>query len=211
MFFNTHIIHLLTTVISIILLTIACTTNQTSPTKDNHPPKGNHSSESHSSKKDAKSFVLENYEILASKEGDLNGDGYKDVVMILKANNEADLSNYAADSPALRPMIILTRDNKGNLTEAARNDKAVLCIDCGGQMGDPFVALEINKQGIYIEHYGGTTERWSNSVTFAFDSDKSTWVLALEKTELINSDHPEKTEEINNSKKIKFNDFNIYE
>jgi hypothetical protein len=38
--------------------------------------------------------------------------------------------------------------------------EAVLCKDCGGVFGDPFVGIKIIRGVIVIDHYGGSRNRW---------------------------------------------------
>lgn len=104
-------------------------------------------------------------------------DGFEDVVLILKSINEQETSDYANDKPTLRPLLFLAGDTIGSLHLVARNDKAVYCFDCGGQMGDPFNALVVDKQLVSIEHYGGSQYRWTRNITFKYDTEAKAWFL----------------------------------
>lgn len=129
--------------------------------------------------KTMESFVPKGYEILASQKGQVNGDDFEDVVMILKAKNEAELSDYAGGKPSLRPLLVLVGDANGSLSQAARSDKAVFCVDCGGQMGDAFNALTIKDKNIEIAHSGGGggNNNWSRVLTFGYNAEKAAFVL----------------------------------
>src|SRR5690349_20646745 len=73
-----------------------------------------------------KAFVPADYEILELASGDLNGDKYPDYVLILRSKNEVQNPNVA------RPLILLKGTAKGQLALMARNDRVVLCSNCGG-------------------------------------------------------------------------------
>jgi hypothetical protein len=112
-------------------------------------------------------FVETGLTVLAIERGDLNRDGREDAVLVLEPN----------DPEQPRPLLILVRDAKGALQLAKRSDKAVLCRDCGGIMGDPFQSVNVEKGRFTIEHYGGSSWRWSASYTFAWSRRDQSWQL----------------------------------
>ncbi|MBL4650382.1 MAG: hypothetical protein JKY03_11685 [Aureispira sp.] len=123
------------------------------------------------------SFILDGFSILAHEKADFNMDGFEDAILILKNINEEEMSDYVNDIPTLRPLLFLAGDKTGSLHLVARNDKAVYCFDCGGQMGDPFNSLVVNKQFVSINHYGGSRIRWTRNITFKYDIAKKSWFL----------------------------------
>lgn len=129
------------------------------------------------------SFVLDGFSILAQEKADFNMDGFEDVVLILKSINEEETSDYVNDKPSLRPLLFLAGDKMGSLHLVARNDKAVYCFDCGGQMGDPFNSLVVNKEFVSINHYGGSRIRWTRNITFKYNTAKKSWVLHKDEQE----------------------------
>lgn len=129
------------------------------------------------------SFISEGYSILAQRKADFNLDGFEDAVVILKNIHEQETSDYANNKPTLRPLLFLAGDKIGSLHLVARNDKAVYCIDCGGQMGDPFNELVVDKQLVSINHYGGSQFRWIRNITFKYDTEKKGWFLYKDEKE----------------------------
>jgi hypothetical protein len=114
------------------------------------------------------------YEILDSLAGDLNGDAKLDLLVILKVNGE-DTMVVGTDAP--RPLLIFIRQADGSLKQEGRNDEAVLCKWCGGVWGDPYSAMVISGNYFSVEHYAGSTDRWTDIVTFWYNKEKKTWFL----------------------------------
>jgi hypothetical protein len=161
--------------------------------------------------KTMESFIPEGFEVLSNKKADLNGDQLEDVILILKASNEEESSDYTANAPTLRPLLILLGDEAGSLTYAGRNDKVVYCVDCGGQMGDPFSDLSVEGRFFTITHYGGSSKRWSRIVTFAYNTEQSSWFLHLDGTEAFDANTPQQvTKEIQPETITPFEEFDVY-
>jgi len=116
-------------------------------------------------------FIPPEFEVLDSKTGDLNQDGLKDIVLILKAKNE----DIFPDSN--RPVFILFGNFEGKYKMFSRNKNIVFCKDCGGGFGDPYQAITIKNNFFSIEHYGGSSRRWSRTVTFKFEKKLNNFVL----------------------------------
>jgi hypothetical protein len=116
---------------------------------------------------DVEPFVEKNTTILAVERGDLNRDSREDAVLVLDPEDP--------DQP--RPLLLLLRGTDGTLKLAKRSDKAVGCRQCGGIMGDPFQSVTIGKGRFTIEHYGGSSWRWSSSTTFAWSRRYQSWQL----------------------------------
>ncbi len=116
---------------------------------------------------DVQPFVEKNTTVLAVERGDLNRDGREDAVLVLEP----------ADPDAPRPLLLLVRDAKDTLKLAKRSDKAVYCRECGGMMGDPFQGITIAKGRFTIEHYGGSSWRWSSNFTFGWSRRDQSWQL----------------------------------
>ena len=53
----------------------------------------------------------------------------------------------------------------------AKSEKAILCKDCGGIFGDPFAGIEINKNVLSINHYGGSNWRWGYTHRFRYQEN----------------------------------------
>jgi hypothetical protein len=134
--------------------------------------------------RDVAPFVEKNTTVLAVERGDLNRDGREDAVLVLDPE--------PADQ--LRPLLLLVRDAKGALQLAKRSDKAVLCRDCGGIMGDPFQSVAVEKGRFTIEHYGGSSRRWSSSTTFAWSRRDQSWQLVKVESSSFHASDPETAE-----------------
>ncbi|BDS13273.1 hypothetical protein [Aureispira anguillae] len=158
------------------------------------------------------SFILDGHEILAEKKLDFNSDGFEDVVLVLKNKQEEEISDYANDNPSPRPLLFLAGDEQGSLQLVARNDNAVYCIDCGGQMEDPFNGIAINKHFVSFEYYGGSQLRWSRVTTFYYNKEKKAWFLYEDGTETFEAANPATTAKANQQTKlIPFESFDIYQ
>lgn len=126
---------------------------------------------------DLEKFVPPGYDTLATATGDLNKDGFKDVVMVLKSKLE-EKSYDAIDVDTIPPRLLIVLSKSGNNKEkdayfvSAISDKAILCKSCGGVFGDPFEGIEITNGIIKLYHYGGSAWRWSNTDKFRFKEGK---------------------------------------
>lgn len=108
-------------------------------------------------------------EVLAVERGDLDGDGTIDAIVVTERE--------IAENEHPRTLSVFLLDDAGNWTRAAKSDKAVLAREDGGMLGDPFQGVSIEKRRFTISHYGGSSWRWSNDVTFAWSRRDRTWQL----------------------------------
>ena len=114
---------------------------------------------------DLKSFIPNGYTLLDSVSGDLNKDGIKDLVLILKNDTEIELSDTT------RPLLILHGNKNKSYTLVARNDHVVLCQACGGVFGDPYNNV-VAKNNFFSVLYCGlfTKKSLSKSSNIFFSS-----------------------------------------
>ncbi len=158
-------------------------------------------------------FIPEGYVLLDTATGDLNRDPYGDMVMIVKKSNEKETSDVV-DHPEKRPLLLYLSQQDGTYKLAARNDNVVLCIDCGGMMGDPYTGIAISKGYFSIEHYGGSAWRWTRIVTFKYSTADLDWLLHKDGGESFQAVEPEKIyPDIKTEKdfgKVVFGRFDIY-
>ncbi|MCV6638360.1 lysozyme inhibitor LprI family protein [Candidatus Albibeggiatoa sp. nov. NOAA] len=149
-------------------------------------------------------FVPAGYKILDMAEGDLNRDQYNDVVLILAQDNE--------QGEALRPLLILIRDANSQLHLAARNDHVVLCVECGGMLGDPYQRTAIKNGYFTVEHHGGSSWRWTKYITFKYVPKKSNWYIHKVSNQSYHSAEPDNIEEsIQTAKQLGYVSFKDYQ
>jgi len=160
-----------------------------------------------------KGFIPKGYIALDVTKGDLNRDAYPDAVMVLYKKGEEKTSDIISH-PEKRPLLVLLGQADKTYKLATRSDNAVYCVDCGGQMGDPFTGITIKNGYFSVEHYGGAAERWSRIVTFKFSPADKGWFLHKDGHEYFDATNPEKVtsdiETVKNFGKVPFQKFNIY-
>jgi hypothetical protein len=158
-------------------------------------------------------FIPSGYSLLDSASGNLNLDSLDDMILVLKKNGE-DSTSDVSEHPEKRPLLILTANNDGSYELAARNDNTVYCVDCGGVMGDPYMDVVIRNGFFSIEHYGGSSWRWTRIITYKYSPADKGWLLFKDGNESFHSSDPGKVErKILTSKdfgKVEFEDFDIY-
>ena len=157
---------------------------------------------------DFRSFIPNDYDTLDDgvARGDLNKDGIEDIVIVVGSKWEQDenWSEKASDSNVAPRLLIILFGTDSGYVQIAKNDKAILCKDCGGIFGDPFAGIEINKNVLSINHYGGSNWRWGYTHKFRFQ-DKDFFLigqtkysfLAVENCEKLNDFAGTKYEDIN--------------
>jgi hypothetical protein len=129
---------------------------------------------------------------IAVEAADLNGDGRGDFVLVLeKANPAKDADDFPVGE---RPLLILLRGADGKLSEAARNERVVMCSKCGGVWGDPFEGVEAGRNTFSVEHYGGSNWRWKYSYKFNYSRIDKTWQLVRAEELSYHTSDPDKME-----------------
>lgn len=136
-----------------------------------------------------KEIIPTDFTILDSASGDLNKDGVKDLVLILK--NKYEKSN----TDTTRPLLLLQGNKAGQFKLIARNDSVVLCFGCGGVFGDPYQGITIKNGYFSIEHYGGSNWRWTRIITFRFDPKTKSFYLHRDAGQSWHISDPNKTTE----------------
>lgn len=112
--------------------------------------------------------------LLDVKVGELGGVGSDVVLAVLDPIAPADAR--LGEGPG-RIALLLTRDDRGELREVARNDRLVPCAQCGGIAGDPYSYAVVEPGAFTIITEGGSRERWSNAYSFAWEPARRTWIL----------------------------------
>jgi hypothetical protein len=131
---------------------------------------------------EVKPFVENETKPIALESADLNGDGLKDYILVLERAHPTEKDEY--DYPKnQRPLLILVRGTDDKLTEAKRNEVVVMCSECGGMMGDPFMGVTVGRNTFTVNHYGGSAWRWTSDYKFNYSRIDRTWQLVrIEKT-----------------------------
>jgi hypothetical protein len=136
--------------------------------------------------------IPKDYQILNTTTGNLNMDKLPDVIVVLKSPQEDTATDM--EHPIRRPLLILFGNTNNTYTLAFRNDKTVYCSSCGGVIGDPFTGISIKNGYFTVEHYGGSSWRWTNYITFKFNlSDKHFYLHRIDATSF-HASEPERVE-----------------
>ncbi|RZL42002.1 MAG: hypothetical protein EOO93_29260 [Pedobacter sp.] len=160
-----------------------------------------------------KGFIPKGYIALDLTKGDLNRDAFPDAILVLYKKGEEKTSDVI-NHPEKRPLLVLIGSANKTYKQAARSDNAVYCVDCGGQMGDPFTGVSIKNGYFSVEHYGGSGWRWSRIVTFKYAPTEKRWLLHKDGGERFNAiTHEEVKTEVRTVKdfgKVTLEKFDIY-
>lgn len=132
------------------------------------------------------------YTLLDSTLGDLNRDAYTDLAVVYGKQNETEED---------RPLLLYIGQEDGTLVLAARNDKTVFCAQCGGVFGDPFTGVAIKNGYFTVEHYGGSSWRWTRYVTFKYSVAEGNWFLSRDSSESFHASDPDNVSTIIKTKK----------
>ena len=116
------------------------------------------------------SFIPHNYVILDQCDGDLNGDNVPDKILILRC--KAEITEQEK-----RPIIILIGQKNHTYIKLAENDNIVLSLSDGGIHGDPYHGITIKNGCFSIEHFGGSSWRWNQIITFKYHPTQKIFYL----------------------------------
>jgi len=141
------------------------------------------------------SFIPKGFTLLDSTSGDLNKDGIKDVILILKNDLEE------ANPDTTRPLLILHGTKSNTYILAAKNNHVVLCKNCGGVFGDPYNNVVAKSNFFSVEHYGGSNWRWTRIITFKYDVKTKQYVLHRDAGISYHASDPDKTTDVITRKK----------
>lgn len=135
-------------------------------------------------------FVESGTKAIALEAADLNGDGRQDFILVLeKESPERDQYDLPANQ---RPLLILTRGADGKLALAKRNERVVLCSQCGGVFGDPFEGIETGRNTFTVDLYGGSAWRWKYAYKFNYSRIDKTWQLVRVEEITYHTSNPDK-------------------
>ncbi|MCE5300678.1 MAG: formylglycine-generating enzyme family protein [Spirochaetia bacterium] len=112
----------------------------------------------------AAKLLPDNGDVIASVAADLNGDAEEDFLVAFEYLN------------GKRELIIVVKKGKKYVL-ASRSWRAIMCADCGGVYGDPFVRIWAEKKKFGIDHFGGSNWKWSNNSVFGYSQRDNKWQL----------------------------------
>lgn len=111
----------------------------------------------------------------AFSEGDLNGDGRPDYLLLARTkypDGEVSENSYG------RKVFIVLNAGAAGLRVAAVNENLVGCTDCGGAgVGDPFQSFEAYDLGFTVTQLYGACDKTQMVSAFAYDTVRHDWLL----------------------------------
>lgn len=124
-------------------------------------------------------FINTGYTILDVIEGDLNLDKYPDAILTLRKIEEDNYNVTRLEEIQMeRPMLLLIGQEDKTYMLAAKNDNALRCLNCFGELGDYFSEMGIKKGFFGIsENVGGGSFRGYSRYTFEYSRSKKNWYL----------------------------------
>jgi len=138
-----------------------------------------------------RAFVAQGTQPIWFSKADLDKDGKDDYLLVLQKHRRPGAEDFEIEETQ-RPLLVLVNGGDGKLREAARNERVVLCSNCGGVMGDPFVGIEAGAGSFTVMHYGGSSWRWSSSVKFAYSRKDRAWQLVRVEESNFHTSDPDK-------------------
>ena len=123
---------------------------------------------------EVKAFVEAGAMPIALETADLNGDGRTDYLLAYQRPAAVPEDELPTTQ---RPLLILLREAGGALRLAARNDRIILCEDCGGMLGDPFQGISTGPKTFTVHLHGGSRYRWGFDYKFAYSRRDQAWQL----------------------------------
>lgn len=99
--------------------------------------------------------------IMGQADGDLDKDGIAEKAVVFE-------SLEGEDETGMARILIIYKQESGKWVEWVNTDQAVLSADEGGMMGDPFDGIDITKGILIINHWGGSSWKWSHTDKYRF-------------------------------------------
>jgi len=132
-----------------------------------------------------KPFVTEGKYMVTYAAGDFNGDKQIDAVLVL--GNLDEVSKYRNDEiKSKRNVLILKRNDAGNLEKMHENEDIVYCYSCDSPQGSPLTSISFSGNTFAVEHEAGKANRWTRIITFEYDREKELWWLIKDASSLYN-------------------------
>jgi hypothetical protein len=115
--------------------------------------------------KDKKTALIKtptSFEILEELEGDLDNDGISEKVILYDTGKEIDLGTER--------QICIYKKKNDTWELWKKSVSAILGIEQGGMMGDPFEGISIEKNCIVINHFGGSRQKWRYTHSYKYQN-----------------------------------------
>lgn len=109
-----------------------------------------------------KEFQPKGSKINETVDGDLDGDKIAEKVIVY----DIPINDELGDAREIQ--ILKKVNNKWTILEKSR--KVILGSKDGGVMGDPYMGTKIKNGILMIEHYGGSSWRWSDTDKYRFQN-----------------------------------------
>lgn len=107
---------------------------------------------------------VNDFEILTEKTGDLDNDGIAERVIIYETDEVTDYGNVR--------VICIQKMNNEEWVDWRVSRNAILKSEEGGQMGDPFEGIEIDKGVLSVSFFGGSSWKWSYTDKYRFQNNQ---------------------------------------
>lgn len=124
-------------------------------------------------KDDLKVLSADGSKLLDAQIGDLTGQGSAAALVVL----EHPASDSNAGEGRSRTLLLVARDEQGQLRTLAQNDKIVPCARCGGVAGDPYSYSRVAPGRFTVVTEGGSREHWWNEFHFEYAPKINGWIL----------------------------------
>ncbi len=143
--------------------------------------------------KDLQSITPQKWKVIATAYGDLNNDQTEDLSIILEYNLQISENRAYGDNETeiikefQRPRVLAVyfkNSKSGNYVLEMQNNNFILRENEGGEVGEPFKALEINNNTLSLAFEGGGLWRWK--LNYEFKYQDKTWALIKAKNTAYN-------------------------
>jgi hypothetical protein len=138
------------------------------------------------------SSILQDHKIKDEEDGDIDGDGTSDRLLVVVSPIENEYRNLEPNSPEaqviedtmedpspeiVRKFVVVLNQKDGQ--KVFVNDKIIYCFICSGMGEDPYNGITIDTKNhlISASNAGGTTSRFWDKNVFAFDAAKNDFHL----------------------------------
>lgn len=103
-------------------------------------------------------------QVIATTQGDLDGDGIAEYVEVRNTNTQA------SDGMGLKRELWVYKTQQGQKTVWQRSSTAIYPSQGGGMMGDPFGEISIKKGSLFVSHSGGSSWKWGHTDQYRYQN-----------------------------------------